>query len=76
VEHVGVGPKNVPLVIAYAIPTFSAIDGEEIERATDVRIPVSKIEEQTERKEFVVLGITFGHVGRVNEMCAQRRTWP
>ncbi len=68
-EHVGVGPKNVPVGVAYAIPTLSAIDGGKIERAMDVQICVSKIEEPMEQMEFVALGVSFGRVGRANEMC-------
>jgi hypothetical protein len=76
VEHVGVGPKNVPVGIACAIPTFSAIDSGKIERALDVCICVSKIEKQAEQKEFVTLGISFGCVWRANEMCVRWRTQP
>ncbi len=75
-EHVGVGQKNVPVGVAYAIPTLSAIDSGEIKRAVDVRICVSEVEELTERKEFVALGILFGRVRTANEMGVQRRTWP
>jgi hypothetical protein len=47
VEHVGVGPKNVPVDIAYVIPTLSAIDSGEIKRAVDVLIRVSKVDKAT-----------------------------
>ncbi len=67
-EHLGFRPKNVPVSLTYPIPTFLAIYSGKIERTVDVPIRVSEVEEPTEWKKLVALGISLGPVGRANQV--------
>jgi hypothetical protein len=66
VAHLDFRLKNFPVGLTYPIPTFPAINSGKIKRTGDIHIHVSEVEEPTEWKELVKLGIRLGCVGRTN----------
>ncbi len=68
-EHVGLRPEGVPILLTCPVPTLAAINSGKIERTVGIGVCVSEIKKTTEWKKFVMPGISLGRIGGVDEVC-------
>ncbi len=49
VKHAGLGPKDIPVCLAYLIATFPAMNFEKVEGALNICIQMNEVDKTTER---------------------------
>ena len=68
VEHVGLRPEDVQILLTYPVPTLAAINSGKVERTMDIGICVSEIKKTMEWKKFVTQCRRLGSVGRPDKV--------
>jgi hypothetical protein len=69
VEHVGLRPEDVPILLTYPVPTLAAINSGKVKRTVDIGVCVSEIKKMMEWKMFVMPGVSLGRIGGADEVC-------
>ncbi len=74
-EHGGMLPKDVPILLAYSVSAFAASDGIKFKRTMDICICVCDVEPFPKRQEVMAFCIFVGCVGWTNKVriCGERR---
>ncbi len=68
-EHSGMLPKDVPILLAYAVSAFAASNGSKFERTVDICISVCNVEPFSKRQEVMVFCIILRCVGWTSKVC-------
>ena len=68
-EHGGMLPKDIPILLAYKVSAFAASDGSKFKRTMDICICVCDVKPFPKRQEVMEFCIFVGCVGWMNKMC-------
>ena len=68
-EHGGMLPKDVPILLAYSVSAFAASDGSKFKGTMDICIGVCNVEPFPKRQEVMACCIFVGCVGWTNKVC-------
>jgi hypothetical protein len=72
VKKVTMGFEDVPVGLTNSVPTPLMIDGSEVKRTMNIRVPMSEVDTLSKRKEIVAISIGFRGVRRSDQMSMSR----
>jgi hypothetical protein len=68
-EHSGMLPKDVPILLAYAVSAFTASNGSKFERIVDIGVSVCNVEPFQKWQEVMTVCMVVQCVGWTNKVC-------